>query len=71
MITRYGVSGIKRVGIIRQAREQRPDLRILLITDATGVLGSATAGVPLLRKPFGPAELSQAVSQIRTHDAWV
>jgi hypothetical protein len=38
----------------------------LLITGHAGVPGSAATDVPLLRKPFGPAELSQTVSKILT-----
>jgi CheY-like chemotaxis protein len=66
LIADYAMPGINGLEIIRQAQRQRPGLRILLITGNAGVLGSAAADVPLLRKPFGPAELSKAVSQILT-----
>jgi signal transduction histidine kinase/CheY-like chemotaxis protein len=66
LIADYTMPGINGLEIIRQARRQRPELRMLLITGNPGILGSAAADVPLLRKPFGPAELSQAVSQILT-----
>jgi CheY-like chemotaxis protein len=66
LIADYTMPGINGLEIIRHARRQRPGLRVLLITGNAGALDSAAADVPLLRKPFGPAELSRAVWQILT-----
>jgi len=56
--------GINGLEIIRQAWHRRPGLKALLITGYAGAVPDAVAGVPLLRKPFGPTELSQTVTQI-------
>ena len=66
LIADYAMPGIDGLELIRQARRQRPGLRTLLITGHAGVPGSAATDVPLLRKPFGPAELPHTVSQILT-----
>jgi signal transduction histidine kinase len=64
LIADYAMPGINGLEIIRQARQQQPNLKALLITGHTGVLRVGVTDVPLLRKPFGPAELSEAVSRI-------
>ncbi len=64
LIADYAMPGINGLEIIRQARQQQPNVKALLITGHTGVLRVGVTDVPLLRKPFGPAELSEAVSRI-------
>jgi hypothetical protein len=49
---------------IRQARERRPDLKPLLITGYAGAVVGDMVGIPLLRKPFAPAELAHHVAEI-------
>jgi hypothetical protein len=39
-------------------------LKTLLITGDAGAVPDSSVGVPLLRKPFRPAELSQTVAAI-------
>jgi hypothetical protein len=39
-------------------------LKTLLITGDAGAVSDGGAGVPLLRKPFGPAEFSRTVAEI-------
>jgi CheY-like chemotaxis protein len=64
LIADYAMPGINGLEIIRQARQQQPNLKALLITGHTGVLRVGVTEMPLLHKPFGAAELSEAVSRI-------
>ena len=64
LIVDYAMSGINGLEIIRQAGHRRPGLKSLLITGDAGAVCDGAAGVPLLRKPFGPAEFSQIVAEI-------
>jgi CheY-like chemotaxis protein/nitrogen-specific signal transduction histidine kinase len=64
LIVDYAMPGMNGLETIRQARQQRPGLRPLLITGHAGAMGASTAGVPLLRKPFAPAELARLVAEI-------
>jgi len=64
LVVDYAMPGINGLEIIRQAWHRRPGLKALLITGYAGAVPDAVAGVPLLRKPFGPTELSQTVTQI-------
>ena len=64
LIVDYAMPAIDGVETIRRARRLRPGLRALLITGHAGALGAELTDVPLLRKPFGPAALSQAVSEL-------
>jgi len=64
LIVDYALPGINGLEIIRQAGHRRPGLKTLLITGDAGAVCDATVGVPLLRKPFGPAEFSQIVAEI-------
>jgi CheY-like chemotaxis protein len=64
LIVDYAMPAIDGVETIRRARRLRPGLRALLITGHAGALGAEITDVPLLRKPFGPAALSQAVSEL-------
>jgi signal transduction histidine kinase/CheY-like chemotaxis protein len=60
----YAMPEINGLDIIRQARQQRPGLKALLITGHTGAVGDGTAGAALLRKPFGPVELCNTVAAV-------
>jgi signal transduction histidine kinase len=64
LIVDYAMPEINGVETIERARRLRPGLRSLLITGHAGTLGAELTNVPLLRKPFGPAALSQTVAEI-------
>jgi signal transduction histidine kinase len=64
LIVDYAMPEINGLEIIRQAWHCRPGLKTLLITGDAGAVSDGVAGVPLLRKPFGPAEFSQVVAEI-------
>jgi CheY-like chemotaxis protein len=66
LIVDYAMPGMNGVETIRQARQRRPDLKPLLITGYAGAVGGGTEGIPLLRKPFAPAELARRVAEILT-----
>jgi CheY-like chemotaxis protein len=56
--------GMNGLETIRQARERRPGLKSLLITGYAGAVAGNIAEIPLLRKPFAPAELTRRVAEI-------
>ena len=64
LIVDYALPGLNGVEIIRRARHRRPSLKALLITGDASALADREAGAPVLRKPFRPAEFSQAVAAI-------
>ncbi len=64
LIVDYAMPGMNGLETIRQARQRRPGLRPLLITGYAGAVGGGTVGIPLLRKPFAPAELARMVAEI-------
>ena len=64
LIVDYAMPGMNGLETIRQARQRRPGLRPLLITGYAGAMGAGTVGIPLLRKPFAPAELARMVAEI-------
>ena len=64
LVVDYAMPGTNGAEIIRRARRLRPGLRALLISGHAEAPGAEIRGVPLLRKPFGPAVLSQTVSEI-------
>ena len=64
MIVDYAMPGMNGLETIRQARQRRPELRPLLITGYAGAVGGGAVGIPLLRKPFAPAELARMVAEI-------
>jgi signal transduction histidine kinase/CheY-like chemotaxis protein len=64
LIVDYAMPGMNGLETIRQARKRRPGLRPLLITGYAGAVGGGTVGIPLLRKPFAPAELARRVAEI-------
>ena len=64
LIVDYAMPGMNGLETIRQARQRRPDLKPLLITGHADAMGTSTVGVPLLRKPFAPAELARMVAEI-------
>jgi signal transduction histidine kinase len=64
LIVDYSMPGMNGLETIRQARQQRPDLKPLLITGYAGAVAGNTADIPLLRKPFAPAELAHRVAEI-------
>lgn len=64
LIVDYAMPGMNGLETIRQARRRRPGLRPLLITGHADAMGTSTVGVPLLRKPFAPAELARMVAEI-------
>ena len=66
LIVDYAMPGMNGLETIRRARQRRPGLKPLLITGHADAMGASTAGVPLLRKPFAPAELARMVAEILT-----
>jgi signal transduction histidine kinase len=64
LIVDYAMPGTNGLEIIRQAWQRRPSLKTLLITGDAGAVRDDVARVPLLRKPFGPAEFSRIVAEI-------
>jgi len=64
LIVDYAMSEMNGLELIREACQQRPSLKTLLITGDVGALSGDISGVPLLPKPFGPTELAQRVAGI-------
>lgn len=64
MIVDYAMPGINGLETIRQAWQRRPGLKPLLITGYADVVTGSTTGIPLLRKPFAPAELAHRGAEI-------
>jgi CheY-like chemotaxis protein len=64
LIVDYAMPGMNGLETIRQARLERPDLRFLLITGHAGISNTDITGIPLLRKPFTPAELAEQAAKI-------
>jgi signal transduction histidine kinase/CheY-like chemotaxis protein len=64
LIVDYAMPEINGLEIIRRAWHRRPSLKTLLITGDAGAVRDGALGVPLLRKPFRPAEFSQIVATI-------
>jgi signal transduction histidine kinase len=64
LIVDYAMPGINGLETIRQAGHRCPGLKTLLITGDAGAVSDGEVGVPLLRKPFGPAEFSRIVIEI-------
>jgi signal transduction histidine kinase len=64
LIVDYAMPGMNGLETIREARQRRPGLKPLLITGYAGAVAGNTAGIPLLRKPFSPAELARRVAAI-------
>jgi len=64
LIVDYAMPGMNGLETIRQARQRRPGLRPLLITGYAGAVDGGAVGIPLLRKPFAPAELARTVAEI-------
>jgi CheY-like chemotaxis protein len=64
LIVDHALPGINGLEIIRESWQRRPSLKTLLITGDAGAVPDSSVGVPLLRKPFRPAELSQTVAAI-------
>jgi nitrogen-specific signal transduction histidine kinase len=64
LIVDYAMPEMNGLELIQEACQRRPSLKTLLITGDIGALSSGTSRVPLLPKPFGPAELAQRVAGI-------
>ena len=66
LIVDYAMPGMNGLETIRQAWQRRPNLKALLVTGQAAALPGA-AGVPLLRKPFTPADLAHKLTEILAH----
>ena len=65
LIVDYAMPGMNGLETIQQAQQRRPHLKPLLITGYAGAVGGdAAVGIPLLRKPFAPAELARRVAEL-------
>jgi CheY-like chemotaxis protein len=68
LLTDVVMPGMNGVTLANRLREQRPELRVLLISGSTeetlGQHGVPGQSYPLLRKPFTPAELAGKVREV-------
>jgi two-component system, cell cycle sensor histidine kinase and response regulator CckA len=66
LITDVVMPRLDGFGLIRQIQQERPNLRILVMTghSPTDVSMKSPAAFPLLRKPFGPAAFLAKVRQV-------
>ena len=62
VVTDYKMPRMDGAELARRIRDVRPDMPMLLISGYTGA-ADPIAGLPRLNKPFGLAELAQAVAQ--------
>jgi DNA-binding response OmpR family regulator len=72
MLLDIRMPGIDGMEVLRQVREIRPDIRIIMIT-AYGTIESAVEAIKLgavdfLQKPFDPDEIRQLVSRVMDRD---
>jgi signal transduction histidine kinase len=63
LVTDYAMPGINGAVLAREAREERADLPVLLITGYAS-LAETSAGLPRLSKPFTEARLTTAVAEV-------
>jgi signal transduction histidine kinase len=63
LIVEYALSRMSGTEVVRLARQQRPWLRVLLITNHVAAVGEG-ADIAILQKPFRSAELSRKVGEI-------
>jgi CheY-like chemotaxis protein len=63
LIVEYALSRMNGAEVVRLARQQRPWLRVLLITGHVAAVGEG-ADIAVLQKPFRSAELSRKVSEV-------
>jgi CheY-like chemotaxis protein len=64
LVMDVAMPGLSGRDTVRLARQTRPDLKVLFVTgyaDESGVEGPG--GDPLIKKPFKPADLAEAVRQ--------
>lgn len=71
LITDYAMPGMTGAELARRAAQLNASLPILLITGFASTDGKVALDVPRLSKPFGQAELVEAVGRLleRAHDA--
>ena len=63
LIVEYALSRMSGAEVVRLARQQRPWLRVLLLTSDVAAVGEG-ADIAILQKPFRSAELSRKVSEV-------
>jgi DNA-binding NtrC family response regulator len=64
-IVDYAMPDTNGVDLIKEARRNRPGLKVLLVTGYAGAPQEAEAeGITVLRKPFSPADLIRQVSHL-------
>jgi signal transduction histidine kinase/CheY-like chemotaxis protein len=63
LIVDYAMPGMNGLEMIHQARRCR-EVKPLLITGHAGNLDGNAAGVPVLRKPFAPADLARRIAEL-------
>jgi CheY-like chemotaxis protein len=61
LVTDQAMPGLRGSELIAEARKIRPDLRVILATGYDGLPGERPENVVRLDKPFGLAELENAV----------
>jgi signal transduction histidine kinase len=68
LVVDYAMAGMNGVAVIDEARRRRPGLKVLLITGHAEAPRHGTAEIPLLAKPFHPAELAECIRRILAAD---
>jgi CheY-like chemotaxis protein len=61
LIVDYAMPDMNGLDTVRRARQRRPGLKALLITGDVNAVPDAAEDVPVLPKPFSPAELGRKV----------
>jgi CheY-like chemotaxis protein len=63
MITDFAMPGMTGIELARAARENRPDLPVILATGFADLRGAADPGLPRLAKPYGQEELAARIAE--------
>jgi CheY-like chemotaxis protein len=69
LLVDFAMPGMNGGVVARVARERRPDLPVLLVTGNfdTAALAREANGLPILRKPFGRAQLLAQLNHLLQH----
>ena len=63
MITDFAMPGMTGIELARAARDNRPDLPVILATGFADLRGAADPGLPRLAKPYGQEELAARIAE--------
>jgi len=67
LITDYAMPGMTGAELARQAAQFNPSLPVLMITGFASTDGKVAVDIPRLSKPFGQAELVEALGKLLEH----